>query len=52
MWKELEEGRSGGIGGKIELKSSEVNSRAGSRRQNELIGQFKMAAGDVISIRG
>ena len=30
----------------------EVNSRAVSRGQNELIGKFKMAARDVISIRG
>ena len=29
----------------------EVNSRAVSRGQNELIGKFKMAAGDVINIR-
>ena len=39
-------------GGKIEWKSSEVNTRAVSREQNELIGEFKMAEGDVISIRG
>ena len=31
---------------------SEVNIRAVSRGRNELIGKFKMAAGDVISIRG
>ena len=31
---------------------SEVNTRAVPRGQNELIGKFKMAAGDVISIRG
>ena len=41
----------GGDGGKTEWKSSEVNTRAVSRRQSELIGEFKMAAGDVISIR-
>jgi hypothetical protein len=46
---EQEEVRSGE---KIEWKLSEVNTRAVSRRQNELIGKFKMAAGDVISIRG
>ena len=40
-----EEGRNGG-------KISVVNSRAVSRGQNELTGDFKMAAGDVISIRG
>ena len=38
-------------GGKFKRKSSEVNTRAVSRRQNELIGKFKMAADDVISIR-
>ena len=43
---------SGGDGGKIEWKSSKVNTRSVSRGQNELIGEFKMAAGDVISIRG
>ena len=26
--------------------------RAVSRRQNELVGKFKMAAGDKVSIRG
>ena len=36
---------------KIEWKLSEVNIRAVSRGQNELIGKFKMAAGDVINIR-
>ena len=39
-------------GGKIDWKSSEVNTRAVSRGQNKLIGEFKMAVGDVISIRG
>ena len=38
-------------GGKIEWKSSEVNTRAVSRGQNELIGKFKMAEDGVISIR-
>ena len=38
-------------GDKIEWKSSEVNTKAVSREQNELLGKFKMAA-DVISIRG
>ena len=42
---------SGGEGGKIR-KLSEVNTRAVSKGQNELIGKFKMSAGDVISIRG
>ena len=31
---------------------SEVNTRTVSRGQNALIGKFKMAMGDVISIRG
>ena len=39
-------------GGKFKKKISEVNTRAVSRGQNELIGKFKMAAGDVISVRG
>jgi hypothetical protein len=39
-------------GGKIKWKLSEVNTRAVSRRQNELIGRFKMVAGDLINIRG
>ena len=42
----------GRSGGKIKWKCSEVNTRAVSREQNKLIGKFKMAAGDVISIRG
>ena len=33
-------------------KLSEVNTRAVSRRQNELVGKFKMAVGDMVSIRG
>ena len=37
--KEQEEGRSGGDGGKIERKLTEV-IRAVSRGQNELIGEF------------
>jgi hypothetical protein len=43
-----EEGRSGkDDGGKIEWKLSEVNTRGHSK-----LIEFKMAAGDVISIRG
>ena len=42
-----ETGSSQGNGRKIEWKSSEVNTRAGSRGQNKLIGKFKMAAGDI-----
>ena len=43
----------GGVEGmEGKLISSEVNTRAVSRGQKELIGEFKMAAGDVISIRG
>ena len=33
-------------------KLSEINARTVSRRQNELVGKFKMAAGDKASIRG
>ena len=38
-------------GGKTEWKLSGVNNRAVSRGQNELMGEFKMVGGDVISIR-
>ena len=44
-------GKSGGDGWRIEWKSYEINIRAVYRRQNELIGKFKMVADDVISIR-
>ena len=37
-------------GGKFKRILSEVNTRAVSRRQNELVGKFKMAAGDKVSI--
>ena len=33
-------------------KLYEVNARTVSRRQNELVGKFKMAAGDLVHIRG
>ena len=46
--KEQEEGRSGGNGGKTERKLSEVISQG----QNEMIGEFKMMASDVINLRG
>ena len=37
---------------KFKRKLSEVNdTRAVSRGQNELVGKFKMAAGDIVSIR-
>ena len=36
----------------MEIRLSEVNARAVSRGQDELVGKFKMTAGDVISIRG
>jgi hypothetical protein len=39
-------------GGKFKRKLSEVNTRAVSRGQNESVGKFKMAAGDMVSIRG
>ena len=38
--------------GKFKRKLSEINTRAVSRRQNELVGKFKMAAGDKVNIRG
>ena len=38
--------------GKFKRKLFEVNTRAVSRRQNELVDRFKMAAGDVINIGG
>ena len=41
----------GSNGGKFKRKLSEVNTRAVSRGENELIGKFKMAATDVIRIR-
>ena len=37
-------------GGKFKL--SEVNARAVSRGQNHLVGKFKMAAGDMVSVKG
>ena len=46
-----EEGRSGEDREKIEWKLSEVNTRAVSRKQNELIGKFSVTL-DVFSIRG
>ena len=39
-------------GGKFKRKLPEVNARAVSRRQNELVGKFKMAEGDMVNIRG
>ena len=39
-------------GGKFKRKLPEVNTSAVSRGQNELVGKFKMAAGDIVSIRG
>ena len=33
-------------------KLSEVNARTESRRENELVGKFKMAASDLVSVRG
>ena len=47
-----QEERSGGDGGKIEWKLSEINIRAVSRGQNKLIWELKMATGNVTSIRG
>ena len=33
-------------------KLSEVNARTESRRQNELVSKFKMAASDLVNVRG
>ena len=38
--------------GKFKRRLSEVNARAVSRGQNELVCNFKMEAGDMVSIRG
>jgi hypothetical protein len=50
--EELQDRKGGRDGGKSEWKSSEINTRALFRGQNELIGKLKMAMGDVIGIRG
>ena len=47
----LRDRKGGGNGGKINWKLSEVDTRTMSRGQNELIGKFKMAVDDVISIK-
>ena len=36
----------------MEIRLSEVNARAVSRGQDELVGKFKMTPGDVICISG
>ena len=38
--------------GKFKRRLSQVNARALSREQNELVCKFKMVAGDMVSIRG
>ena len=38
--------------GKFKRKLSEINTKAVSRGQNELVGKFKMAAGVMVCIRG
>ena len=42
----------GKVGGKIKWRLSEVNARAVSREQDELVGKFKKAAGDVLVLGG
>jgi hypothetical protein len=37
-------------GGKFKRKLSEINTRAVSIGQYKLVGKFKMAAGDMVSI--
>ena len=50
VFERCHQGFAGGMdGGKFKL--SEVNARTVSRGQNKLVGKFKMAAGDKISIR-
>ena len=39
-------------GGKFKSKLSVVNTTAVSRGQNELVDNFNMGAGDMVSIRG
>ena len=39
-------------GVKFKRRLSEINARVVSRGQNELVGKFKMVAGDMVSIRG
>jgi hypothetical protein len=39
-------------GGNFKRRLSEVNARAVSRGQNELVCKIKMVAGDMVSIRG
>ena len=48
LWKVPLGGARGMGGGKL----SEVNARTESRRQNKLVGKFKMAASDLVSVRG
>ena len=51
--KECHQGVARGTdGGKFKRRLSEVNARAVSRGQNELVGKFKMATDDMVSIRG
>ena len=50
--KEQEEERCGCDGGKIKWKLSEVNTGTVSQGQYELIGEFKIAADKIASIRG
>ena len=39
-------------GGKFKRRLSEVNARAVSRGQNKLVCKYRMAVGDMVSIRG
>ena len=50
--EQVQDRKVGGDEGKFEWKSSELNTRAVPRGQNELIGKFKIAMGDVIIVRG
>ena len=48
----VQDRKRGGDGVRIEWKIPEVNTRAVSRGQNEMIGKLKIVACDVISFRG
>ena len=48
--KEQKEGRCGEDGRKIEMELSNVSTREVSEAYNDLMGEFKMTAGDVVRL--
>ena len=53
VFKRCHQGVARGMDGrKFKRRLSEINARAVSRGQNELVDRFKMAAGDMVCIRG